>query len=161
MWKGQLVSINIAPTEAAPMQSVGRIQANAGEGLLGDRYASKQGSFSKKLGAGRQVTLIEIEAIEALQREGNITLSPADARRNLVTRDVPLNHLVGREFMVGEVILRGIRLCEPCEHLAKLTYPEVLPGLIHRGGLRADILRSGTIQNGDIIEEIPSKERIT
>jgi len=84
-----------------------------------------------------------------LQREYGIELAAGEARRNLVTRDVPLNHLVGKEFMVGEVRVRGIRLCEPCKHLQRLTGRPVIKGLRHRGGLRAQILSGGTIHAGD------------
>jgi MOSC domain-containing protein YiiM len=98
------------------------------------------------------VTLIEIEAIEALERDYGVKLSPGDARRNIVTRGVALNHLVGKEFRVGEVVLRGIRLCEPCQHLVQLTGQEkVLPGLVHRGGLRAQVVKGGVIRVGDAV----------
>jgi MOSC domain-containing protein YiiM len=155
MWKGNIVSIHIRPQPSAPTQAVGEVRAVPGKGLEGDRYYTQQGHFSNKPGVDRQVTLIEIEAIEALQREDGISLQPGDARRNLVTQGVPLNHLVGKTFKVGEVTLRGIRLCEPCEHLASLTEAKVLPGLIHRGGLRAEILSEGIIRVGDnVVEEM-------
>jgi MOSC domain-containing protein YiiM len=153
MYKGIILSINISSNSGAPMQSVEQIRAVPGKGLEGDRYFNQKGAFSHKPGPDLQVTLIEVEAIEGLQRESGIILSPSDARRNLVTRGVPLNHLVGKAFRVGEVTLRGIRLCEPCEHLAKLTQPGVLPGLVHRGGLRAEILNEGFIRVNDIIQE--------
>jgi MOSC domain-containing protein YiiM len=155
MWKGNIVSIHITPQSSAPTQAVDEVRAVAGKGLEGDRYYSQQGHFSSKPGVDRQVTLIEIEAIQALQRDDGIGLSPGDARRNLVTQGVPLNHLVDKTFKVGEVTLRGIRLCEPCDHLASLTEAKVLPGLIHRGGLRAEILSEGIIRVGDdVVEEI-------
>src|SRR5439155_991169 len=97
------------------------------------------------------VTKDEAEAIEALRRDYLVELSPGDARRNLVTRDVPLNHLVGKEFFIGEVKIRGIRLCEPCDHLQQLTGQPVIKGLLHRGGLRAQILSEGTIHVGDVV----------
>ena len=153
MWKGNLVSIHITSTVSEAMQLVDEIRAIAGKGLEGDRYLAKDDPPTSKPDPGCQVTLIEIEAIEALKQEKNIVLKPGDARRNLVTRGVPLNHLVDKEFQVGEVRLRGVRLCEPCKHLAALTYPEVLPGLVHRGGLRAEILTSGLIRAGDVIQE--------
>ena len=153
MWKGNLVSINIAPSANQPMQSVEAIRALPGAGLEGDRYANRSGTYSQKDDGSRQVTLIEIEAIEALREEAGIDLPAAEARRNLVTQGVPLNHLVGKTFQVGDVTLRGIRLCEPCEHLAGLTQAGVLPGLIHRGGLRAEILKEGIIRMGDLITE--------
>ena len=101
----------------------------------------------------RQVTLIEIETIEALERDQNIAVAPGAARRNVVTRGVPLNHLVGREFQVGAVRLRGTRLCEPCAYLEGLTQQGVLAGLMHRGGLRAEIVTGGTIRLEDTITE--------
>jgi len=106
-----------------------------------------------KAGEGREVTLIEIEAIEALAREKNIEIPPELARRNLVTRGVPLNHLVGREFQVGSVGLVGKRLCEPCQYLEALTTKGVLTRLLHRGRLRADIVLGGTIRIGDAVSE--------
>ena len=148
---GTVVSIHIAPAGRAPILPVGEIQAIAGKGLEGDRYFRKTGSYSKTPGSGREVTLIEIEAIEALTREYEIDIDAAQARRNIVTRGVALNHLIDREFSVGEVVLRGTRLCDPCSHLEKLTVKGVLRGLIHRGGLRADIVHGGVIRAGDMI----------
>ena len=139
------------------MQSVESVQAETGKGLQGDRYYSK----GEKPDPARQVTLIESEAIQAVQHEASISLTPGASRRNLVTQGVPLNHLVGKEFYVGKVKLRGIRLCEPCKHLSEMTQPGVLPALVHRGGLRAEILTSGKIQIGDIIGTMidqPDKE---
>ena len=152
MQKGKLVSIYISPSSGQPMQPVTEVRAVPGQGLEGDRYFYQKGTFSDKSGKDRQVTLIEIEVIEALQNEQGISLTPGDARRNLVTRGVSLNDLVGKEFRVGEVTLKGIRLCEPCDHLAKLTTAEVLPALVHRGGLRAEILSEGIIRVGDVVE---------
>jgi MOSC domain-containing protein YiiM len=128
-------------------------RAIAGRGLEGDRYFDGAGYWSKHPGVGREITLIEVEAIEALEREKKIAIAPSAARRNLVTRGVPLNHLVGREFQIGEVRLRGIRLCEPCDYLEGLTTKGVLTGLMHRGGLRADVVSGGTIRAGDPILE--------
>ena len=152
MFQGTLVSIHIAPEKAQPMQQLGEVKAVPGKGLNGDRYCCGTGTFSKTSGAGREVTLMEMESIDAL-KEKNILLHAGDARRNLVTRGVPLNHLVGRTFKVGEVRLRGVRLCEPCAHLEGLTQRGVLNELVHRGGLRAEILSGGTIRAGDAITE--------
>ncbi len=156
MYKGQIISINIVPTKGQPMDSVAEIRAVPGRGLEGDRYYLQSGKFSDgarpaETDPDRQVTLIEVEAIEALQREYGIVLQPGDTRRNLVTRRIALNHLVDKTFRVGEVTLRGVRLCEPCQYLASMTQPNVLPGLTHRGGLRAEILTEGTIHVGDAI----------
>lgn len=153
MWKGVVVSIHIAPGARKPMLSVVEGYAVPGKGLEGDRYFQQLGSFSGNPGPGREVTLIEIEAVEALKRDYNIELDPRDTRRNIVTRGVPLNHLVGRKFQVGEVTLRGIRLCEPCSHLEQLSREGVKRGLVHRGGLKAQILNEGMIRVGDAVQE--------
>jgi MOSC domain-containing protein YiiM len=151
MRQGEVVSIHIAACGGAPMQPVGELRALAGRGLEGDRYAAKLGTFSKDPGSGRDVTLIESEAIEALQRDYHVELRAVESRRNIVTQGISLNHLVGKEFRVGEVVLRGARLCEPCAHLEKMTVKGALRGLIHRGGLRAEIVKGGTIRVGDSI----------
>lgn len=153
MSKGTIVSIHIAPSAAGPMVSVEQVRAVVGRGLEGDRYFAQAGTYSKKPRPDREVTLIEVEAIEALAREYKIALEPGGARRNIVTRGVPLNHLVGREFRVGEVTLRGLRLCEPCAHLERLSHPGIREALIHRGGLRAQILTDSTIRVGDPVHE--------
>jgi MOSC domain-containing protein YiiM len=147
---GALEFIYIASTAAVPVRAVSEAYAIPGMGLEGDRYALRVGTFSKPL-PDRELTLIEAEAIEALKREYDMELPPGEARRNLVTRGVALNHLVGRDFQIGEVKIRGIRLCEPCEHLQRLTGREVIKGLTHRGGLRAQILTPGTLRVGDRI----------
>ena len=126
------------------------VQAIPGAGLEGDRYALQQGTFSKPL-PEFELTLIEAEAIEALKRDYGAELAAGEARRNLVTRGVPLNHLVGHDFQIGEVRLRGIRLCEPCGHLEGVTGQPVIKGLRHRGGLRAQILSQGAIRVGDAV----------
>src|SRR5437867_8391791 len=129
MWEGSVVSIHIAERPVVRTVEIQEARAVPGRGLEGDRYFKKAGTFSGKDGPDRELTLIEIEALEALQRDYGVKIAPGDARRGIVTRGVPLNHLVGREFRVGEVLLRGIRLCEPCSHLAGLTQQKVLPGL--------------------------------
>lgn len=151
MFQGELLGIYVAGRKCEDLQPVAAIEAVAGQGLTGDRYFKKDGTFSDKHGPDREVTLIESEALEGLHREYDIALQPGQARRNLVTRGVPLNHLVGREFQVGGVVLRGLRLCEPCGHLEKLTLVGVNKGLKHRGGLRAQVVRGGTLRTGDAI----------
>lgn len=151
-WKGVLVGIYIAPAAFKQTTSLTEAKAKVGRGLEGDRYYYEKGFYSKRPGhAHTPLTLIEIEAIEALQRDNGITMNPGDARRNLVTRGVPLNHLVGREFFVGGVLVRGTKLCEPCLHLEELTRKGVLAGLVHRGGLDAQILTDGVLRVGDPI----------
>jgi MOSC domain-containing protein YiiM len=160
MFRGELLLIHVAQQAGAPMESLPRIEVIAGLGLVGDRYFTGNGYWSKNSGVSREVTLIEIEAIEAMAHEKGIAIAPHAARRNLVTRGVPLNHLVGREFQVGAVWLRGTRLCEPCQYLEGLTVKGVLSGLIHRGGLRADIIKGGIIHVGDFITESTVREKL-
>jgi MOSC domain-containing protein YiiM len=150
MSTGKVEFIYIASAAAGPMRSVNEAHAISGVGLEGDRYASGQGTFSKPL-PDRELTLIEAEAIEALRRDYSVELAPGEARRNVITRGVALNHLVGRDFQIGEVKVRGIRLCEPCDHLQQVTGRQVVKGLLHRGGLRAQILTQGTIRVGDLL----------
>ena len=152
MFQGKLVSIHLTTESGQPMKSIEKARLVPGRGMEGDRYYAQTGTYSNKSGPDRELTLIEIEALEALLHEEGIELITGETRRNLITRGVPLNHLVGQEFMVGEVKLKGVRLCEPCNHLVKLTgKPGVLPGLIHRGGLRAQVLSEGTIYIDDSI----------
>ncbi|MFB6122716.1 MAG: MOSC domain-containing protein [Haloferacaceae archaeon] len=124
-------------------------RAVAGAGLRGDRYFDATGTFSDVPGGGRDLTLVEAEALAAVEREAGISLSFADHRRNLTTRGVALNHLVERRFRVGDVVCEGVRLCEPCSRLESLTEAGVGEALVHRGGLRADIVDGGTIRVGD------------
>jgi len=150
MGNGTVQSIHIASAAKAPMRAVDQIEAIPGVGLEGDRYALKQGTFFKPE-PDFELTLIEAEAIEAIRREYEVDLPAGNARRNVVTRGVALNHLVGREFSIGGVKIRGIRLCEPCSHLQALTELPVIKALRHRGGLRAQILTSGVIRVGDVV----------
>ena len=160
MWEGNVVSIHIAPEGSAAMQSILEVGAVPGRGLEGDRYFTGNGTWSTTAShGGREVTLIELEAVEALAgdvvdaagKRLGIELAAVQTRRNIATSGVPLNHLVNREFRVGPVLMRGTRLCEPCKHLQDLTHPGVLSGLIHRGGLRAQILSAGVIRVGDAV----------
>ena len=152
MWSGTVDSIHVASAAKGPMRAVDHVEAIPGVGLEGDRYTLKLGTFYKPE-PDFELTLIEVEAIEAVKREYKLDLAAGEARRNVVTRGVPLNHLVGREFTVGAVKVRGIRLCEPCSHLEALTGSPVIKGLRHRGGLRAQILTQGVIRVGDTVTE--------
>ena len=152
MFKGTVVSIHVAPEAEGRMIAVQETRAVPGKGLEGDRYFSQIGTYSVKPGADREVTLIEAEALEALRRDYGVTLEPGESRRNITTRGVPLNFLVGKEFTIGRVSLLGIRLCEPCGHLEGLTKEGTRAGLVHRGGLRAQILTEGVIRAGDAVE---------
>jgi MOSC domain-containing protein YiiM len=153
MFEGTVISINIAPEAEAPMQSVNEAHAVPGLGLEGDRYFAQKGTFSKPQ-PDRELTLIEAEAIEALRSEYQVDFGLGASRRNIVTRGVPLNHLVDKEFWIGDVRARGLKLCEPCSHLQRLSHPKVLPGLIHRGGLRAQILTEGIIRIGEMVRDV-------
>lgn len=134
------------------MESVERVQARAGRGLEGDRYATAAGTYSERETPGRQVTLIEAEALEAIEREQGIRVSAAESRRNVLTRGAALNHLVGREFTVGAVRMRGIKLCEPCGYLQRtLGIDQLMQALAHRAGLNAEILTDGEIRVGDAV----------
>lgn len=148
---GSVVSIHTSPEAAEPMDSLIEVQAMAGAGLVGDRYFRGVGTYSTEGEVGRQITLIESEALEAASAETGMTIQPRDSRRNIVTHGVSLNDFVRREFRVGEVRLRGVELCEPCSHLAQLAGKPMLRSLVHRGGLRADILSDGMIRVGDSI----------
>jgi MOSC domain-containing protein YiiM len=147
---GTVEAIFIGGVAQGPMRSVAQVEGEAGVGLEGDRYAARAGSFSGNDSPGRALTLIEAEAVEAASRDYGMELDAGDTRRNVVTRGVALNHLVGKEFTVGSVRLLGIKLNEPCEHLEKVSGRHgIRKALTHRGGLRADILEGGTIRVGD------------
>jgi MOSC domain-containing protein YiiM len=147
MFEGKLLAIYLHGPRGEDLHPVDSVQATVERGLEGDRYCRKADSGKPD----QEVTLIESEAIDAIARECDIRVPPFKARRNLLTQGVPLNHLVGREFAVGEVVLRGLRLCEPCDHLESLTVKGIKDGLHHRGGLRAQIVRGGNLRPGDVI----------
>lgn len=133
------------------MEAVVEAQLEAGRGIVGDRYYFAKGTFSGEL-EGRpdaEVTLIEAEKIDEFNRSTGLALEYGALRRNIVTADVDLNTLVGASFHVGEVALEGIRLCEPCAHIAKLAAREVLPKMVHRAGLRARIVSGGRVRPAD------------
>ena len=148
MFEGTVISINITPVAEAPMESIEEVRAIPGRGLEGDRYFDHAEKLPK-----RELTLVEAEAIEAFRSEFKIDFGLDGTRRNVVTRGVPLNHLVGKEFWIGDVKARGLQLCEPCATLQRLSHPKVLPGLLHRAGLRAQILTEGTIRVGATVSE--------
>jgi hypothetical protein len=151
---GTVELIALAAKAEGPMRAVSEAEAIEGRGLLGDRYEREAGTFSDPRGGGYDLTVVEAEALEDLASKG-VDLTPIDARRNLVVRGIELDDLIGRRFRVGEVECFGQRRCEPCSHLQRLTQPGVLRGLVHRGGLRADILSDGLIRTGDSIAALP------
>lgn len=151
MTLGTLVEIYMAPRAAKPMQRVEIAHAVAGLGLEGDRYFLGKGAFSRWPGIRRQVSLIEIEAIDAVARDHQIDLSAGLHRRNLVTRGVPLLELNGKHFRIGEALFRGTGACPPCKYLEKKTLPGVFAALAGRGGLRAEVIEPGDVRAGDAI----------
>ena len=153
---GEIVSIQIASNANDPLNNLDQIKAVEGKGLEGDRYYNRSGTYSEKHDESREATFIESEALEALASDYHIELKGAESRRNISTRGVALNHLVGKKFRVGEATFLGIRLCEPCTHLEEVSGKPVRKGLIHRGGLRAQIVKSGLIRVGDEVELLSS-----
>lgn len=156
-WQGTLKAISIAPNGADPVQLVDSVQVEVGRGLVGDRYYEKTGSFSQTKEHGEEVTLIAQEDIEAVNRDHNIPITHEESRRNLLTTGVPLNYLVGKRFKIGEVVLEGKLLCEPCNTLAtKITNygKPLLSAMLHRAGLRCDVIQGGTISVNDTIQPI-------
>jgi MOSC domain-containing protein YiiM len=139
---GSVEAIHIAAVESELPHPVDAVDVTDG-GVVGDRYAES-----------RDLTLIEAEAIEAFTEETGIELSPAESRRQVLTRGIRLNDLVGERFTVGDVECVGQELCEPCNHLQGLTHPGVLRGMVHRAGLRADIVRGGRIAVGDEVSSL-------
>lgn len=154
IWAGRLLSIHITGEASAPMQPLAEARLVEGHGIEGDRYATGRGTYSHKPHQDRQCTLIEVETLEALARDHGLALAPEESRRNLTVRGVPLNHLVGREFRVGEVVLFGGRLNVPCQYLDDLLGRPLFKPLMNRSGLNCRIVRGGTIRPGDAIRPV-------
>lgn len=148
---GVVTFVFVASQAGAPMEARQVVSALAGSGLEGDRYAEGVGTYSTWPGTGRALTLVEEEALEAMEREQGVKLAPHETRRNLVTRGIRLNGLIGQRFRIGEVVLLGQRPADPCAHLERVTRPGVLRAMVKRGGLRADVETGGLISVGDEI----------
>jgi MOSC domain-containing protein YiiM len=152
MTEGKVISIHIAEAAGGALKAVDFVHAVPGKGLEGDRYFAHTGTYSETPGSGRDLTLIESEQLQAIEREYGIAIAPGESRRNITTAGVSLNDLVDQEFRVGEVTVRGTRLCEPCAYLAgKIGDPSALKALVHRAGLRCDIITEGIIRAGDSV----------
>jgi MOSC domain-containing protein YiiM len=151
-------SIFIADAAAAPMRSIQSAKVIAGRGIEGDRYFDGRGAFSSMPGTGRAITLIAAEAIEAIAADHQLDLSNGKSRRNLVTRGIDLGALVNKCFTIGDVVLIGSRLCAPCKYLERLIAPGLYEAIKGRGGLRADVLRSGTIRPGDALRVLAQRQ---
>ena len=151
-WQGELLHIHAAPKASAPMDALSEARLIPGIGLEGDRYATGLGTYSHKRHIDRQATLIEVEVMEALARDRGIELAPHEHRRNLTTRGVPLNHLVGQYFRIGDCVLYGGRLNVPCLYLENLLAKKVFKPLLNRSGLNCRIIAGGTIRAHDRID---------
>jgi MOSC domain-containing protein YiiM len=152
-WQGELLHIHVAPKASAPMDALSEARLVAGIGLQGDRYATRLGTYSKKHHIDRQATLIEVEVLEALARDRSVELAPHEHRRNLTTRGVPLNHLVGQYFRIGDgCVLYGGRLNVPCLYLEDLVAKKVFKPLLNRSGLNCRIIVGGIIRTHDQID---------
>jgi MOSC domain-containing protein YiiM len=147
-WRGKVVSLYIAPQAAKPMVGVSEVRAFADRGLEGDRFFRESWNAAKR--PDKAVSLIEEETIQAAAAELGIEMFGDKSRRNIVTRGVPLVELLDREFTIGNVVMRGIRLFEPCNHLEKVSKIDgIFRALEHRSGLKAAILSDGVIRIGD------------
>lgn len=151
-FEGQLLNIHIAESGGEAMKELQEAMLMEGVGIEGDRYATGKGYYSHMPDI-REVTLIDEETLIAIERDHGIELLPAEHRRNLTTRNVPLNHLVGRRFKVGDTLLEGGRLNVPCKYLQTLLNKKVFVPLLNRSGLNCRIIRGGKIQAGDLVTD--------
>ena len=153
---GQVVAIHVASAAGAAMQSLAAAEALAGEGLAGDRYRAGIGFYSATPTdpGARELTLIAEESLDAVLRETGVAVAPEEHRRNITTRAIALDPLLGKRFRIGEVICEGVRLCPPCKHLEEITGKKIMKPLVYRGGVRARIVEGGWIRVGDPIQEI-------
>jgi MOSC domain-containing protein YiiM len=148
---GRVEAIHVAPSAGAPMVELERVRAIAGVGLEGDRYATRAGTWSPDPRVDRDITLIEAEVVEDLAATEGIVLAAGETRRNVTTRGIRLNELVGRRFRVGDVVCEGTRLCEPCQYLTDTIGKPILRPLVHRAGLRARIIEGGEVLVGAVV----------
>ncbi len=147
----KVIGLYIASSAHGAMQKMDSAELEAGKGIVGDRYYHECGTFSKKLAGlpDKEVTLIESEEVDSFNRCHDLNYNYGDFRRNIVTEGIRLNELVGQDFTLGGIRLRGVRLCEPCAHLAGILSPEIMPDLVHKAGLRATIVNDGILALGD------------
>ena len=151
-FEGQLLNIHIAEAAGVAMKELQEATLIEGVGIEGDRYASGRGYYSDRPDI-REVTLIDEETLIALHRDHGIELLPSEHRRNLTTRNVPLKHLVGRRFKVGDTLLEGGRLNVPCKYLQTLLNKKVFVPLLNRSGLNCRIVKGGKIFAGDLVTD--------
>ena len=150
-WDGLVTHLCSCPRAYLPMRSFDALTLIAGKGVEGDRYANGVGYYSDRPEEGRQVTLFELETLEALKRDYDIDLQPHEHRRNITVQGVPLNHLVGKQFWVGDALLEATRLSTPCKHIEDITGKSIFNAMVHRSGLNCKILRSGVVRINDAV----------
>jgi MOSC domain-containing protein YiiM len=150
IFEGTLLNIHIALSAGQPMQELNEAVLIEGSGIEGDRYATGKGYYSDKPDI-REVTLIDQETLISLNRDHNIELLPSEHRRNLTTQNVPLNHLVGQRFKIGDTVLEGGRLNTPCKYLETIVGKKIFVRLLNRSGLNCRIIKGGVIKINDCI----------
>ena len=150
-WQGVLEHIHITPAKSQPMQRLGSARLIAGQGIAGDRYALGTGTYSIKPGEDRQVTLIESEMLARVAADDGHGIHVDEHRRNLTVTGIPLQHLVGSQFRVGEAVLEGVRINQPCKYLNLMLKRDVYMALWNRSGLNCKVIKGGTIRPGDAV----------
>ena len=155
-WTGVVRFLHVTPRAFLPMRAMSEITLVAGRGIEGDRYmlGREEGFYSHRPEEGRQVTLFELETLVALKRDANIDLAPEEHRRNVTVEGVPVTHLVGRRFWLGETLLEATRLSIPCRHIEEITGKAIFDPLINRSGLNCRILQGGVVRVGDAVRNI-------
>jgi MOSC domain-containing protein YiiM len=152
-WTGVVRHLHITARAFLPMREMDELTLIPGIGIEGDRYmiGRETGFYSERPEDGRQITLFEIETLWALRRDADIDLAPGDHRRNVTVEGVPLNHLVGRRFWLGNTLLESTRLSVPCRHIEEITGKTIFDPLINRSGLNCRILEGGKVRVGDMV----------
>jgi MOSC domain-containing protein YiiM len=155
-WTGVVRYLHITPRAFLPMRAMPELRLIESKGIEGDRYmiGREEGFYSHKPEEGRQVTLFELETLVALKRDANIELGPEEHRRNVTVEGVPLTHLVGRQFWLGETLLEATRLSIPCRHIEEITGKAIFDPLINRSGLNCKILKGGIVRLGDSVRNL-------
>ncbi len=153
---GEVIAIHITSAASEPMQALDTARAFAGEGLAGDRYRNGVGFYSQTPTdpGARELTLIAEEALAEITAETGLEIPLHEHRRNITTRGIDVDALLGQQFRIGDVICEGVRACPPCNHLDELTGKPLLKPLARRGGLRARIVTGGELRVGDHIAPI-------
>ena len=147
--------IFIASDAGEPMVELSEANVIAGQGLAGDRYVSKTGTYSWGEGNGRQLTIMEAEVIHEINDGIGIPFLAEECRRNIVSRGLVLNPLVGMRIRIGrDALIDVTRLCHPCNYLQSLLGRPVLKPLTNKGGIRCDVFAGGVIRTGDAIEVV-------